>query len=1291
MSQKLSLRQTRLRNQLPMIGNSVDETGDSVLSKIDAQLAKLFEDRNALLTDGGIITFTGTSVQFTEALKLSLNSKIDGSVQVIDLGSTTRNLSASGRMIYAVIDRTAGTATITDDATDLPEVTSADQEVFLIAKRVDATDGTQRIYFRNGSALNAGQSVRLGAAGSGNGGSGTGDDLNALTFKASFIDLFDDIPTSATSAVDTGAGKTDPTLYSAVNALFKLNYDASNTVTGTGISMTLSGTPSFTVKEGDILVVGLEARRITTVTTQTSYTIESAFSSDPSGAQATVSQAVYSKDLNNFAGDGLAISTAFSSAINQIMAIYEDTSVDGDKIFDANTAPVIGLSASSDGSAFSGVITRPTNLSESIPLIDLPSAGTNLFLRFFANKTSGSGTVNVLGYKVFLHRDNFAQDGSQIAQSYGLTNGAGTEINIVSIGVVGGKTRVKKTWSYPVGVNAGTTNGSLKVYLNGQKIPRFVDSTVTPDASYREIDQNTIELDRDYSTTPLSIEIIQDVAVVDASDTNTTNIAQSQEIQSEAFQAFVKTSTKMNATSTTGTPAAGTFYSSIQNRAPIVDLTQDLKARMGIDRMMVQQISPVPEELGPNNEPVLRAVNDSLGLIRFVGSAWSSNIGIFGPRQVTNAIGDYVEVTFYGTGLNVLADYNVAGIDWRVSVDGGVEGANIAFTMSNVLNGRNYASNHVSNICSGLPLGVHTARLRLAAGSFMVLYGFEILNQSSMIAVQPGVTYLGGKKITSSAQQLLAFNSSFESGTLGTKGGRVVVYQKADGTIAKAVQPTDAAQLNLTSANHQNEEVSRVFHWREFGSGRADDFSSLTTTAGSRVFTLDDGTTTLTGQNVRTDSAGNGNILWTNANGDFYTVTFVGTGLDIMRQDFGAVAATETFSVIVDGTNIGNLSTTYGTRRERIVSGLPYGTHTVKFTKTAGGAGLGVVQFVVYQPKKPVVPTGAVEIADYNIMGNYSATTSSAIGNMSSGVLRKVGVREVNYTGTWSSPVINAAGNESGYNINTTTLNSTARYTFFGTGIEWRSETGAVAYNSTITITDVNTNTTLNLSLYTTALRQTAAGLSFNAGTGVLSGTGVAGHIRLQISGLPLGLYTIRINQNQSGTGQIYVDCFDILTPIHSAKGDIQYDQQNTMLIGSNSISDNRNVTPIKDVNLQVKNVSQAIGISSAPTTTSTVYVPVPDLSVTHLNRTGKIKVSFSLSIINNGAGNGTFARIYVNGQPASQEVSVSNGSNFGSCAALSTQINVPIGVNKIDVYWFVGGGTSTAESTRRTLLVEEA
>ncbi len=778
---KLDARQTVNRSALSMVGSAANDTLDSILSKVDAELAKLFEDRNVQLTDGGLISFLGTSVQFTQSLKLHINSKVaGGSPTIIDLGSSTRNVSADGRMIYAVINRTGGTATVTDDATTLAAVTSTDQEVFLIAKRVDSPDGVKRLYFRNGSAFNEGQSARLGSAGSGTGsGSGIGDDLGNLTFKASVSDTLAELSTDTTTTIDYSSNKTDPTLLSLVNQYIRLNYDASKTVAAgtTTTNLNISANAAFTVKIGDFAIYGSEVKRITAVSTQASFTTE-AFSAAPTLAgQITISQGVYTKDLNNYSGDGLAPSAAFSTNISQLLLNYSDTTTLGDIIFDANTTPVIGYSASSDGSSYSSLAVRSTNLSDQVNLLNLPTSSTNLYIRFVANKTSGSGAVNFLEYKVFFHRDIQYADGEILNQAYCFTDGTGTEINCAAPSLVSGKTRVVTTFSWPVAVNAGTTNGSLSVYLNGQKIPRFIDSTLTPDASYKEISQNTIELDGDYSANNFSLEIVQDRAVVDASDTNSTNISALQDVQQKAFQSFVDESNLMTATSTAGTPAVGRFYSSIINRKAIVDLNQDLKPRMGVERIMIQQLQLLQDEFGPNSEPVYSVMNDRLGLVRCVG-AWSNFIGATGvaPFPAAN-IADFIEITFYGTGLNLLFAYAAGAYDARASTDGGSEGSNIfSSTNSAVLSGRNYSTNQMVPVVSGLTLGVHTVKIRNnTASAANLFYGFEILNESSSITVQPVASYSKGKKLSSSSQNVTSYSSTFTNtyGTPGTKGGEV--------------------------------------------------------------------------------------------------------------------------------------------------------------------------------------------------------------------------------------------------------------------------------------------------------------------------------------------------------------------------------------------------------------------------------------------------------------------------------------------------------------------------------------
>jgi hypothetical protein len=1283
-------RQVVLRSIQAMLGSAANDSLDTIFPKINDEIAKLFEDRNILLTQGGLITYTGTQVEFTENLNLVINQKISGAVpQIISLGSTTRSFASSGDMLIATVDRTAGTATLSviTSGNPLPAVSSSNQEIFLIAVRYDATDGTQRLYWRTGMAMNAGQTIRLGSSGTGSGG-GLGDDLITTQFQASFTDEFEESPTTSASAVNSAITNAE---YSAAKGLYKISYDASKTVTGTGTSMTLSGVPSFTIAAGDVLIVAGEARRITAVPTQTTPTIESAFTTNPSAAACTVSQAVHSKDVYNTAFDGSAISSAFATTFSEILVDYEDTSTVGDSIFDINTAPVIAFSASHDGSSWTANSIRPTSPLTQLSTTNLLSAGTALYLRFFANKTSGSGTVNILKYKAYMQKLAAYSSGGVINSALAFTDSVGTPINC-SVGLYGGKTAITLTWTYPVGINPTTSNGSLEVYLNGQKIPRYVNATLTPDASYTELSPTVVVLDQNYSALNISVEIVLPAVYVDQSSQNSTNIANIAENILEGTQGFVKNSSILSATTTAGAPATGTFYSSVINRAPIVDITQDLRASFGIERISVPQSYEIPTEFGSNGEIVRGAVNDDRELIRFVGlfEDFNSADGN-GVRFRATSTNSYIEITFYGTGLNWLVQYysGYAGT-FVYSVDGGSE-TSISMassaTVSSVISARNYNANQVVNVVSGLSLGVHTVRIKRTDSSvtLFAFFGFETLNtfSTTSINVNSGISYIGGSKLVSQTNSLLPYNSTFESGTLGIRGGRVLVYQKSNGTIAKAVTPTNAAQANLTLADHTNEEVARVYYPREFGANRADDFSTSTSTSSAqRAFTLEDGTTNLNGANVGiiAFATGSEGVYATNGTSNYYTLTFVGTGLDIRLGNNDANAKAMTVSI--DGSaSVGTISLAANAAGTtvRVVSGLPYGTHVVKFTNAnAGVSSPATVSFTVYQPKKPTLPEGCVELADYNVMATYVANTVAGQDTIGTGVLRKYTAREATYSGTWIYQLSTTP--MGGVDVYSSTNGDYMQYHFFGTGFDLRSASGA---SSTWILTVDGSS---NLSAFTTS----SYGLtSFTAATGTIITSAVTSIAGTSISGLTLGWHTLRITKSATAANNEW-PAIDVITPIHSHKSSLNYDQQNTLPVGSQSISDNRVFTPIKDVGVQKKNISQAFQITSIPTSNASTDVPCPDLSVTHYNTTGRIKISYSSSVGTNSTGSQVVLSIYVNGNKVSLDkgaMSYASGATY--TISDSILLNINKGFNKIDIYWRMSGG-ATGTAYGRNLLVEE-
>jgi hypothetical protein len=570
---------------------------------------------------------------------------------------------------------------------------------------------------------------------------------------------------------------------------------------------------------------------------------------------------------------------------------------------------------------------------------------------------------------------------------------------------------------------------------------------------------------------------------------------------------------------------------------------------MGIERMHVQQIMRADGELGPAGELVWKPINDKFNQIRLVGNGWLNQVNGDGSFVLTQTTGEYVEITFYGTGLNVLCRL-YSGSSLTASLDNGAYGANLQPTViSAVLSSRNYNPLQVVPVFSNQTLGIHTVRIQCSTPNF-ALNGFEILNEATTMKVATGTSTINGKLLTLSSLASFdplktgSFDSQSNTGST-TRGGRVVVYQKTDGSIGKSITWVNSAQANLTSADHTNEEVIRSYYWREFGVGRSDDFSTLIATSSTRAFALEDGTTSLYSEitNVQSQNFNGLNVVQTQNSASAITFAFIGTGLDVIIS--GDSVRTDT--ILVDGTSIGTvISSTNKIETKKIVSGLPYGTHVVKFTSNAGSAGIGYSNFIVYGPKKPSVPSGAVELADYNIMADFVANSTADINKIATGVLRKhVTTREGVYIGATgvSGPNPNASVNRiGGWFIDLNLTTAKFQYTFFGTGFDFRCQ----SLGTNVAVLKVD-------GAFPTA---TAYGThTYNGTNGQITGVGAEG-AGVYVTGLTLGTHTITIDITTAS--DFLISAVDIITPIHTQKNNGPYILQNTLPVGSNYINDSR-------------------------------------------------------------------------------------------------------------------------------------
>lgn len=609
-------------------------------------------------------------------------------------------------------------------------------------------------------------------------------------------------------------------------------------------------------------------------------------------------------------------------------------------------------------------------------------------------------------------------------------------------------------------------------------------------------------------------------------------------------------------------------FTDIQNRAKV---DAALKCIIGNERIMVNSLRLV-NEFGPNGQPVYEP-DHSDSRVRFVGQ-WQTSFSANGMFQVTgnayNNPDEYMEVTFYGTGLNILRSASNIGTDdinIDVEVDGVSQGITDIGNNSPVLTDRIYKDNTQSKVVEGLALGWHTVKIKGATGSqdFLRVYGFEVLNNATQITVKSGKAHGNGYEYTLESDQLIDHSLGFENildANIGSKGGRSIVYiDPSDGQVKKRFTKTEDSILYMSSANHINEEIFRKINFRSFGVTRVDDFATLVNSTEDCAYTLDDGTTTLVGDNVfQVNTAGTG--FYPASTGNTFTLTFVGTGLDVVCN--GAANQVDNYNFEINGSVVASgiqMTPNGGDAIIKVASGLPYGTHTLKVTRNVGGTTSTFRDFIIYQPKKPTLPEGAIELADYNVVADFVAG-SPGVDIFSTGVIRKAQTREFNYGGTWSIN-LDAPNRMSGFSLQTTSTNSFVEYVFYGTGFDLRYDSGASA-QATLELDGSSDFSSYTVNNY--------GAMSFVNGTGVLSGNANNGD-GIAITDLPLGFHTIRVTSNNANA--FIFGGIDIVTPIYAP----------STSTGSLSLKDCRNFDSQLDVNKKAKLKKKQILFNGAITT----------------------------------------------------------------------------------------------------------
>jgi hypothetical protein len=212
--------------------------------------------------------------------------------------------------------------------------------------------------------------------------------------------------------------------------------------------------------------------------------------------------------LNNTSGNVFSVTALGSENIIIDFSILRSGNKETGTIWLTNNGIVAEASAGGAYTAATGVTFSGSMSGGNVSLSYVTdNSGGDVTFKYSIKRWSdgGAGPTGLPSYSPVL-------PGGVLASAFTMSDGSSTPYNCLSPFNVLGLTNVTLLFAYTVGSNGGSTVGNLDVFVNGQRISRFVSSAVTPPSGgtyYTEVSSTQIQFTADITTSPLTVEIIK--------------------------------------------------------------------------------------------------------------------------------------------------------------------------------------------------------------------------------------------------------------------------------------------------------------------------------------------------------------------------------------------------------------------------------------------------------------------------------------------------------------------------------------------------------------------------------------------------------------------------------------------------------------------------------------------------------------------------------------------------------------------------------------------------------------